>query len=88
MYKRQATHRPEVLGKVGGFGGLFALGSTHRDPKQLLRLATTNKDAAKKLPGKNAIYPPRKPPPPAVPVAVAPELVGLIVLPRSVRSVP
>src|SRR4026208_268387 len=21
----QATHRPEVLGKVGGFGGLFAL---------------------------------------------------------------
>jgi phosphoribosylformylglycinamidine cyclo-ligase len=21
----QSTHRPEVLGKVGGFGGLFAL---------------------------------------------------------------
>ena len=21
----RATHRPEVLGKVGGFGGLFAL---------------------------------------------------------------
>ena len=88
---RQAERVRRALFSAGlpaCIGMAYAPGSTHRDPKQLLRLATTNKDAAKKLPGKNAIYPPRKPPPPAVPVAVAPELVGLIVLPRSVRSVP
>src|SRR6185369_12972975 len=29
----KATHRPEVLGKVGGFGGLFALNvAQFRDP--------------------------------------------------------
>ncbi len=87
---RQAERVRRALFSAGlpaCIGMAYAPGSTHRDPKQLLRLATTNKDAAKKLPGKNAIYPPRKPPPPAVPVAVAPELVGLIVLPRSVRSV-
>ena len=88
---RQAERVRRALFSAGlpaCIGMAYAPGSTHRDPKQLLRLATTNRDAAKKIPGKNAIYPPRKPPPPAVPVAVAPELVGLIVLPRSVRSVP
>ncbi|NKI34341.1 phosphoribosylformylglycinamidine cyclo-ligase [Wenzhouxiangella sp. XN79A] len=28
----KATSRPEVLGGLGGFGGLFALGRTYRDP--------------------------------------------------------
>ena len=29
----RSTYRPEVLGDVGGFGGLFALGNLpHRDP--------------------------------------------------------
>jgi len=28
----RSTFRPEVLGDIGGFGGLFALGSKYRDP--------------------------------------------------------
>ncbi len=28
----RATYRPEVIGDLGGFGGLFALGSNYKDP--------------------------------------------------------
>ena len=28
----RATYRPEVIGDLGGFGGLFALGSKYQDP--------------------------------------------------------
>jgi len=28
----RSTYRPEVLGDIGGFGGLFALGNRYRDP--------------------------------------------------------
>jgi len=28
----RATYRPEVIGDLGGFGGLFALGNKYKDP--------------------------------------------------------
>ena len=54
----------------GSVGIAFAEGSTHRDPAQLLRLATTNKDAAKNRGGNFVFPPPDEPPPPPVPIAV------------------
>jgi diguanylate cyclase (GGDEF)-like protein len=51
-------------------GIAFAEGSTARDPAQLLRLATTNKNVAKKR-GGNGVFPPPEGPPPS-PLAVRP----------------
>jgi diguanylate cyclase (GGDEF)-like protein len=46
-------------------GVAFADGSTVRDPSALLRIAASNKDAAKSR-GGNAVFPPDEPPPTAV----------------------
>ena len=40
----RSTFRPEVLGDIGGFGGLFALGSKYRDP---VLLSTTDRVGTK-----------------------------------------
>ena len=64
---RQALSRARVPACIGiGFGE----GSTPRDPRSLLRLATTHKDVAKRQPGKNSIYPKAPPEPTAAPLPV------------------
>lgn len=65
---RQAERLREALASVNvpcSVGIAFAEGSTTRDPAQLLRLATTNKNIAKKR-GGNTVYPPDEPPPSSV----------------------
>ena len=62
---RQADRLREALASVNvpcSVGIAFAEGSTTRDPAQLLRLATTNKNIAKKRGGGNTVYPPDEPP--------------------------
>lgn len=61
-------------------GIAFAEPSLSRSPAQLLRLATTNKDVAKKR-GRNSVFPRNDPPPPAAPVAIVPTPAGPVLLP-------
>ena len=74
----------ELASVPGSVGIAYAEPSTHRSPAQLLRLATTNKNAAKQR-GGNCVYPlPEEPPPISVesqgePIATEPT--GMVVMP-------